>query len=78
MRRVWSMARWSSQTMMLRSASPDGETESGFYCAYGLAAQSLPVAQEGCNDDLFGGRRILIGSRRSGELEAAIRQAKGM
>jgi CubicO group peptidase (beta-lactamase class C family) len=39
----------------------NGDTESGFYCAYGLAVQSLPVAQEGCNDDLFGGGRIMLG-----------------
>jgi len=36
-----------------------GATESGFYCAYGLAMQVLPVRQEGCRDDLFGdGRRV--------------------
>jgi CubicO group peptidase (beta-lactamase class C family) len=33
----------------------NGATDSGFYCAYGLAVQSLPVAREGCRDDLFGG-----------------------
>jgi CubicO group peptidase (beta-lactamase class C family) len=37
----------------------NGETESGFYCAYGLAVQSLPVATAGCNDDLFGGRAMI-------------------
>ena len=37
----------------------NGDTDDGFYCAYGLAAQSLPVAQPGCDDDLFGdGRRV--------------------
>jgi CubicO group peptidase (beta-lactamase class C family) len=37
----------------------NGETEGGFYCAYGLAAQSLPVRVPGCSDDLFGdGRRV--------------------
>lgn len=54
----------SLQTMFgpeWRFSGNNGDTESGFYCAYGLAAQSLPVAQDGCNDDLFGGRRILIG-----------------
>jgi CubicO group peptidase (beta-lactamase class C family) len=33
----------------------NGDTEHGFYCAYGLASQSLPVATPGCRDDLFGG-----------------------
>ena len=39
----------------------NGETESGFYCAYGLAVQSLPVRREGCNDDLFGNGRFVFG-----------------
>jgi CubicO group peptidase (beta-lactamase class C family) len=39
----------------------NGETDTGFYCAYGLAVQSLPVARQGCNDDLFGGGRSMIG-----------------
>jgi len=39
----------------------NGETESGFYCAYGLAVQSLPVHAEGCHDDLFGGDRSVFG-----------------
>jgi CubicO group peptidase (beta-lactamase class C family) len=39
----------------------NGDTESGFYCAYGLAVQSLPVAREGCNDALFGPGRVMIG-----------------
>jgi CubicO group peptidase (beta-lactamase class C family) len=39
----------------------NGETEEGFYCAYGLAVQSLPVAQPGCRDDLFDGGRAMIG-----------------
>jgi CubicO group peptidase (beta-lactamase class C family) len=43
----------------------NGDTESGSFCAYGLAAQSLPVRVPGCNDDLFGdGRRV---SGHSGE-----------
>jgi CubicO group peptidase (beta-lactamase class C family) len=37
----------------------NGETEGGFYCAYGLAVQSLPVAVPGCRDDLFSGRAML-------------------
>jgi CubicO group peptidase (beta-lactamase class C family) len=39
----------------------NGDTENGFYCAYGLAVQSLPLPREGCNDDLFGDRRIMLG-----------------
>jgi len=39
----------------------NGDTQDGFYCAYGLAVQSLPVQMEGCNDDLFGERRAMIG-----------------
>lgn len=58
----------------LRSASVDavlrpvwtfdgsnGDTSGGFYCAYGLATQSLPVRVPGCNDDLFGGGRRATG-----------------
>jgi CubicO group peptidase (beta-lactamase class C family) len=43
------------------SGGGNGETESGFYCAYGLAVQSLPVHRVGCNDDLFGGGRAVFG-----------------
>jgi CubicO group peptidase (beta-lactamase class C family) len=39
----------------------NGDTEGGFYCAYGLAVQSLPVAQPGCRDDLFGSGRSVFG-----------------
>ncbi len=39
----------------------NGATDSGFYCAYGLASQSLPVRVGGCNDDLFGGGRAMVG-----------------
>lgn len=39
----------------------NGETDNGFYCAYGLAAHSLPVRAEGCNDDLFGNGRRVVG-----------------
>jgi len=39
----------------------NGDTENGFYCAYGLAVQSLPLPAAGCNDDLFGGRGIMLG-----------------
>jgi CubicO group peptidase (beta-lactamase class C family) len=39
----------------------NGATEEGFYCAYGLAVQVLPVRREGCRDDLFGGGRAMWG-----------------
>jgi CubicO group peptidase (beta-lactamase class C family) len=39
----------------------NGDTEGGFYCAYGLAVQSLPVRAPGCNDDLFGNGRSMFG-----------------
>jgi CubicO group peptidase (beta-lactamase class C family) len=39
----------------------NGDSESGFFCAYGLAVQSLATARAGCNDDLFGGGRAMFG-----------------
>lgn len=39
----------------------NGATDNGFYCAYGLAMQILPSPVAGCNDDLFGGRRGMVG-----------------
>lgn len=39
----------------------NGQTDQGFYCAYGLAVQLLPVSQEGCRDDLFGRGRAMVG-----------------
>jgi CubicO group peptidase (beta-lactamase class C family) len=39
----------------------NGDTSDSFYCAYGLAAQSLPVRVEGCRDDLFGDGRRVVG-----------------
>jgi CubicO group peptidase (beta-lactamase class C family) len=39
----------------------NGETDKGFYCAYGLATQSLPVPVKGCRDDLFGDGRQVVG-----------------
>jgi CubicO group peptidase (beta-lactamase class C family) len=39
----------------------NGDTGEGFYCAYGLAAQSLPTRTEGCSDDLFGDGRRAVG-----------------
>jgi hypothetical protein len=39
----------------------NGETESGFYCSYGLGAQLLPTPQAGCKDDLTGRGTTLAG-----------------
>lgn len=39
----------------------NGDTSDGFYCAYGLASQSLPVGTVGCKDDLLGAGRRLFG-----------------
>lgn len=39
----------------------NGDTTGGFYCQYGLAVTTLPTAQTGCNDDLFGDGRTRIG-----------------
>ena len=39
----------------------NGITDDGFYCAYGLGTQILPVSNHGCRDDLFGGRRRMVG-----------------
>ena len=55
----------------------------GEYGGWGIRAGIHGSAYNVSGDDgvqltLADGRRILIGSRRSGELEAAIRQAKGM
>jgi CubicO group peptidase (beta-lactamase class C family) len=39
----------------------NGDTSEGFYCAYGLASQTLPTQAQGCRDDLFGKRRSVVG-----------------
>lgn len=39
----------------------NGDTEGGFYCRYGFAAQSLPTAFPGCRDDLFADGRPRVG-----------------
>jgi CubicO group peptidase (beta-lactamase class C family) len=39
----------------------NGDTEKGFYCAYGLGVQILPNARTGCRDDVTGEGRLLIG-----------------
>jgi len=44
-----------------RFDSSNGVTDEGFYCAYGLAVQALPVEQGGCRDDLFGDGRQAFG-----------------
>jgi CubicO group peptidase (beta-lactamase class C family) len=43
------------------AAGGNGDTENGFYCSYGLAVQRLPVHAAGCNDDLLGGGRAILG-----------------
>ena len=37
----------------------NGDTSDGFYCSYGLAAQTLPVSVAACNDDLLPGGRLV-------------------
>lgn len=39
----------------------NGETDEGFYCAYGLAAELLASSGPGCNDDLLDDGRRLSG-----------------
>lgn len=39
----------------------NGDTDQGFYCAYGLAVQLLPGGRDGCRDDLFGDGRRMTG-----------------
>lgn len=39
----------------------NGETEKGFLCSYGLAAQVLATTQAGCRDDPFADRRAQVG-----------------
>lgn len=39
----------------------NGETERGFYCAYGLATQLLASGAPGCGDDPLGDRRAWVG-----------------
>jgi CubicO group peptidase (beta-lactamase class C family) len=48
-------------TPVWRFDGANGETENGFFCAYGLAVQSLPGAHAGCRDALFGPSRAMIG-----------------
>jgi CubicO group peptidase (beta-lactamase class C family) len=39
----------------------NGDSEGGFFCAYGLAVQTLTTAAEPCKDDPFGDRRMRFG-----------------
>lgn len=39
----------------------NGETENGFYCAYGFAVQRLVARDLACDDDLFGDGRSALG-----------------
>jgi CubicO group peptidase (beta-lactamase class C family) len=58
-----SFLRQESISEMTRPAwrfdGANGDTASGFFCAYGLGVQSLPNA--GCHDDLFVGGRQAFG-----------------
>ena len=44
-----------------RNGVGEDGTASGFFCAYGLAVQSLATKQAGCHDDPFGDGRLRIG-----------------
>ena len=58
------LAARSIKTLLTPSWTFDGrngETSEGFYCRYGLAVQQLPTSAEGCNDDLLGDGRTLVG-----------------
>lgn len=50
----------------------NGVTDDGFYCAYGLGIQLLPVGKSGCRDDLFEGRAMI------GHAGAAYRVRSGL
>jgi CubicO group peptidase (beta-lactamase class C family) len=39
----------------------NGESEAGFFCAYGLAVQTLANRANGCRDDPFGDGKVRIG-----------------
>ena len=39
----------------------NGDTDHGFYCAYGLATQRIPTRGVGCRDDPVGDGRIRVG-----------------
>jgi hypothetical protein len=38
-----------------------GRTEDGFYCAYGLATQTIPNRRRGCDDDPAGDGIVRVG-----------------
>jgi CubicO group peptidase (beta-lactamase class C family) len=48
-------------TAQWRFDGGNGETDQGFYCAYGLGVQLLPNRRRGCDDDLFGTGREVAG-----------------
>ncbi|MGQ0559653.1 MAG: serine hydrolase domain-containing protein [Sphingosinicella sp.] len=48
-------------TPVWRFNGSNGDTDGGFYCAYGLAVQAIPTRASGCNDDLFGDGRARVG-----------------
>jgi len=48
-------------TPVWRYDGANGETDNGFYCAYGLAVQALPGPGDICHDDLFDAEWTMIG-----------------
>ena len=48
-------------TPVWRFDGHNGDTQGGFFCAYGLAIQTLANRRPGCNDDPFGDGRPRIG-----------------
>lgn len=61
-----SFARMTAPRLTLgKGLTPSGDSENGYYCAYGLAVQTLGTGGPGCNDDPFGDGRVRIG--HSGE-----------
>lgn len=59
--RFETMATHYSWRLYRLDAQANGDTDNGFYCAYGLGVQHLPGGQQGCRDDLFGDGRAAIG-----------------
>lgn len=49
------------ERVVWRFDGSNGDTTGAFYCQYGLAVTTLPTAQAGCDDDLFGDGRARIG-----------------
>ena len=56
-----TMATHYSWRLYWLDGQASGDTDNGFYCAYGLGVQHLPGGQQGCRDDLFGDGRSAFG-----------------